>query len=89
MAEEKKMPSAPSGRAPMRPEDYKPELSGLPGMMCRRCGVKMEPADTYFEYLDHNFHTELLRCPKCGEVYIPEDLAKGKMAEVEGNMEDK
>ena len=49
----------------------------------------MEPAETYFEYLDHGFHTRLLRCPRCGEVFIPEELARGKMAEVEQNLEDK
>ena len=56
---------------------------------CRRCGVPMVPEETYFEYLDHGFHTKLLRCPKCKEVYIPESLATGKMAEVEQNLEDK
>lgn len=73
----------------MNPKDYQVDLSDTPQMICRRCQVPMEPAETYFEYLDHGFHTRLLRCPKCGEVYIPEDLARGKMAEVEQNLEDK
>ena len=30
-----------------------------------------------------NFHTEILCCPKCGEVYLPEALVKGHMADVE------
>ena len=81
MAEEK--------RPAMRPEDYQADLDGQPKMICRRCRVEMEPAETFFEYLDHAFHTKLLRCPQCGEVYIPEELARGKMAEVETNMEDK
>jgi hypothetical protein len=32
---------------------------------------------------------ELLKCPRCGLVFIPEDLALGKMAEVEQILEDK
>ena len=70
-------------------ENYQPDLSEMPEIICRRCRIPMEAAETYFEYLDHGFHTKLLRCPKCGEVYIPEELALGKMAEVEQNMEDK
>lgn len=70
-------------------ENYQADLASLPKMRCRACNIEMEPAETYFEYLDHGFHTKLLRCPKCGEVYIPEELAKGKMSEVEQNLEDK
>lgn len=70
-------------------ENYQADLSEAPKLFCRACKVPMEPAETYFEYLDHGFHTKLLRCPKCKEVYIPEALASGKMAEVEQNLEDK
>ena len=28
-------------------------------------------------------------CPKCGEVYLPEALVKGRMADVERELEDK
>lgn len=42
-----------------------------------------------FDYLGHNFHTEILCCPKCGEVYLPEALVKGRMADVERELEDK
>jgi hypothetical protein len=31
----------------------------------------------------------LPRCPRCGLVFIPEELALGKMAEVEKLLEDK
>ena len=33
--------------------------------------------------------TEILCCPKCGEVYLPEALVKGRMADVERELEDK
>jgi hypothetical protein len=40
-------------------------------------------------YMGNSFPVDLLRCPGCGLVLIPEDLALGKMAEVEKLLEDK
>lgn len=57
--------------------------------ICYRCKVELKPAKANFEYLGHSFHTEIPRCPQCGQVYIPEDLVKGRMAEVEMMLEDK
>jgi hypothetical protein len=42
-----------------------------------------------FSYLGHTVAHEVQSCPKCGKVYIPADLAEGKMAEVEEQLEDK
>ena len=42
-----------------------------------------------FSYLGKQFEHEVDRCPECGQVYIPEELAKGRMAEVEKILEDK
>ena len=58
-------------------------------LICRRCGVALTEAKTEFSYLTYTFHTELLRCPVCRQVFIPEDLVKGRMAEVEAELEDK
>jgi len=58
-------------------------------MICCRCQLAMEPAKTDFAYLGHSFYTDVLRCPQCGQVYIPESLVKGRMAEVEMQLEDK
>ena len=44
---------------------------------------------TVFTYLGRSFGHEVLTCPKCGKVFIPQDLAEGKMAEVEEQLEDK
>jgi len=41
------------------------------------------------EYLGNRFVTDLPTCPTCGQVYISEDVATGKMAEVEQLLEDK
>ena len=51
--------------------------------------VMAVPKSTFFDDLGHNFHTEILGCPKCGEVYLPEALVKGRMADVERELEDK
>ena len=58
-------------------------------LICSRCGAALEMRKAYFSYLDHSFNTEVMRCPSCGQVFIPESLAKGKMAQVEVSIEDK
>jgi predicted RNA-binding Zn-ribbon protein involved in translation (DUF1610 family) len=42
-----------------------------PTMICSACQVPMEPRKTDFTYLGHSFYTDILRCPKCGQVFIP------------------
>ncbi len=64
-----------------RPEDLR--------WKCRRCGVHLEIAPVTVVYLDQEFTAELPRCPRCGMVLISEELALGKMAEVEQILEDK
>ena len=58
-------------------------------LVCGRCRVEMVPAPTNFSYLGHSFRADVPRCPSCGQVFIPESLAKGRMAEVETTLEDK
>lgn len=58
-------------------------------LTCGKCGVELTPAKASFSYLKHSFHSEVLRCPLCGQVYIPETLAGGRMLEVENAIEDK
>lgn len=57
--------------------------------MCVRCSVPLEPGKVTVSYLGNAFPVDLLRCPSCGQVLITEDLALGKMAEVEKLLEDK
>jgi hypothetical protein len=40
-------------------------------------------------YLGSAYPVELPKCPNCGLIYIPEELALGRMAEVEKALEDK
>lgn len=56
---------------------------------CRKCGVSLVKKKTVFDYMGRTFSEELYKCPKCGLVFIPADLAKGRMAEVEETLEDK
>ncbi|WP_214658937.1 DVU_1557 family redox protein [Candidatus Formimonas warabiya] len=58
-------------------------------MICHQCQKELELKKTYFTYLGHSFFTDILTCPECGEVYIPEEVVKGRMAEVEMQLEDK
>jgi hypothetical protein len=56
---------------------------------CAKCNEKLVIKKTVFSYLGHTVAHEVQACPKCGRVYIPVDLAEGKMAEVEEQLEDK
>lgn len=65
------------------------DLSSYTGWMCADCGVQLALGKVDISYLGNSFPVDLLKCPNCGLVLIPEDLALGKMAEVEKALEDK
>jgi len=56
---------------------------------CARCGETLEPGKVTVAYMKSRFTVDLMKCSECGLVFIPEDLATGKMAEVEKILEDK
>lgn len=56
---------------------------------CMKCSLPLEIAKVGISYLGNTFPADLLRCPGCGFVFIPEDLALGKILEVERLLEDK
>jgi hypothetical protein len=58
-------------------------------LCCAKCGVPLEIGKVEVTYLDNTFPVEIPKCPRCGQIYIPEELALGKMLEVEKNLEDK
>jgi predicted RNA-binding Zn-ribbon protein involved in translation (DUF1610 family) len=58
-------------------------------LKCVKCGVELKPKKTMFEYLGNTFSHEVPVCPECGEAYIPQELAEGRMREVEEQLEDK
>ena len=57
--------------------------------LCAACGIALQPGKVTVSYLDNAYPVELLRCPRCGLTWVPEELALGKMAEVEKTLEDK
>jgi hypothetical protein len=56
---------------------------------CRKCNQELVKKKTVFSYLRQTVAHEVLACPACGKVLIPRELAEGKMAEVEEQLEDK
>ena len=58
-------------------------------LYCDRCDSALVPQKTHFTYLGHAFQAELPRCPVCGQVYIDEEMVKGRMAQVEMALEEK
>ncbi len=58
-------------------------------LICDLCKIKMVMKEATFEYLGRTLKHKVLRCPSCGQVYVSEDLAKGRMSEVESLLEDK
>lgn len=60
-----------------------------PVMACDKCKIDLAPGNVTLSYLGSSFPVELYKCPKCGLVFIPEDLALGKMDMAEKALEDK
>lgn len=58
-------------------------------LICHKCQKELVLSKAFLSYLGHSFSTDLLKCPQCGEVYISEEMVKGRIAEVEMQLEDK
>ena len=58
-------------------------------LKCSLCGVDLISQQVEFSYMKSVFHHDFPKCPKCGQVFIPEDIVKGRMADVETELEDK
>ena len=56
---------------------------------CTSCGGELSLIKVGFTYMKGNFEIDLPACAVCGLVLVPENLALGKMAEVERILEDK
>ncbi|MCR4963612.1 MAG: hypothetical protein K6B40_07025 [Firmicutes bacterium] len=59
------------------------------GLLCCSCQMPLRSAKTHVSYMDSTFSTLLLRCPRCGQPYLDEETALGKVAEVEMILEEK
>ncbi|MBV5328882.1 MAG: hypothetical protein JZU65_14840 [Chlorobium sp.] len=56
---------------------------------CNQCYQPLQPAKVTVTYLGGSFTVELMACAGCGFILVPENLAVGKMLEVEQLLEDK
>ncbi|PHR24495.1 MAG: DNA-binding protein [Desulfotalea sp.] len=68
------------------------KLSFLPKDMdwtCELCRQKLQPGFVELHYAGNVFKVELPVCPQCSRVLIPEELAVGRILEVEQLLEDK
>ena len=59
------------------------------GWRCAGCDEELVSLPVELEYLGSQFNVALPSCPKCHFVLIPENLALGKMHQVEQLLEDK
>ncbi len=68
-----------------------PDSFGAPagGWACAACGGPLQVMKVDVTYMGSSFPVELTGCPVCRSVFIPPDLAMGKMLEVEKILEDK
>ncbi len=69
--------------------DSRPFTSDAGSWRCARCDRPLALSAVTVSYMGNRFTTEMPRCPECGMVLVPEDLATGRMAEVEQLLEDK
>ncbi len=58
-------------------------------LVCEKSKVPLVKADAVFTYLENSFPVEMPVCPECGFIYVPEELATGKVLSVEKVLEDK
>ena len=56
---------------------------------CAKCNKPLAPGKVIASYLGSEFPIELWKCPECGKVLVPRELATGKMLQVEQALEDK
>lgn len=56
---------------------------------CAGCSQALQPTKVDVSYMNSVFTVELMACPQCGVILVPENLAVGKMLEVEQLLEDK
>lgn len=58
-------------------------------LTCEKCGVEMQKGPVMLSYMGNEFPIEMPVCPVCGNYFIPEELAVGKILQVERALEDK
>ena len=68
---------------------YGEGITNKDGLYCFRCSETLVSDKVILNYLTNTFPTQLLKCPKCGLVYIDEEMVMKKAVEVERAVEEK
>jgi hypothetical protein len=66
-----------------------PEQPPVTPLICGKCKLPLVLGKVTATYLGSEFPVELWKCPGCGKIFVPEELAIGKMLRVEQALEDK
>ena len=70
-------------------QTYDTGLEEIEDLICVKCNQLLVPQKITLSYMNSAFPVELPACPVCGMVYIPEELATGRILHVEKSLEDK
>lgn len=58
-------------------------------LICAKCKASLELKKVTFQYLKYEVYEDLPCCPVCGQVYLDEELVRGRMHDAEIEVEDK
>ena len=58
-------------------------------LTCAKCNMPLVKEKTVFQYMGYEVSEDLPRCPSCGQIFLDEELVRGRMTEVETELEDK
>ena len=58
-------------------------------LICGICKRPLKLTKIVFHYLDYSFTADIPACESCEQVYVPSSLARGRIREVETELEDK
>ena len=58
-------------------------------LICVRCEVALVEEKTELRYLGHSVSVKTMKCPRCGQVWLSEELVKGQIKEAEMALDDK
>ncbi|MDO4581868.1 MAG: hypothetical protein Q4B96_04740 [Bacillota bacterium] len=58
-------------------------------LICHKCQAELKLTEISFSYMGHKMKHQAPACPLCGQTYISPELARGKVRQVEMEMEDK
>jgi len=66
-----------------------PEQAPVSPLICGKRKLPLVLGKVMATYLGSEFPVELWKCSGCGKIFVPEELAIGKMLRVEQALEDK